>query len=294
LQAFEGFATTIFLSKMRFMGGYVAVNVAPLTNCSEGKSRKLWKSEIIRLVEEGNLMTKQVPNPPDKSSVDDLHSMAKGAISCVPVVGGLVAELFQTVIVPPLVRRQQEWMEQIAAALNDLREKIGDFSWESLVNNETFTDVVLHASQLALRNHQAEKLVALRNAVCNTALNIDIDDTHKLIFLRYVDEFTVLHLKLLDLLLDPREWEKKNNQSFPTLLMGGISHIVEHAIPELSGENETYVLIIKDLQARGLLSNFNIGTTMSGKASFREGAPILGGSLCDSFRNREKGNDHGE
>ncbi len=208
-------------------------------------------------------MTKQVPNPPDKSIVDDLHSMAKGAISCVPVVGGLVAELFQTVIVPPLVRRQQEWMEQIAAALNDLREKIGDFSWESLVNNETFTDVVLHASQLALRNHQAEKLVALRNAVCNTALNIDIDDTHKLIFLRYVDEFTVLHLKLLDLLLDPREWEKKNNQSFPTLLMGGISHIVEHAIPELSGENETYVLIIKDLQARGLLSNFNIGTTMS-------------------------------
>ena len=114
-------------------------------------------------------MPKNLLTPPEKSISDDLHSLTKGTLSCIPGVGGVVAELFEKVITPPLARRREVWMNQVAEALNELRETILDFSWDKLREDETFLDIFLQAGQIALRNHHAEKIVALKNAVCNSA-----------------------------------------------------------------------------------------------------------------------------
>jgi hypothetical protein len=82
-------------------------------------------------------------------------------------------------------------------------------------------------------------------------------------FLRYIDELTVLHIKLLNLLDSPTRWEVDHQCKFPTLLSGGISHIIENALTELSGQRELYSLLLKDLQNRGLLAEFSIGVTMT-------------------------------
>ena len=202
-------------------------------------------------------------NTPKKTIVDGLHSVAKGAISCIPEVGGVAAELFSMVITPPLEKRREAWMNQVANELSLLRETIDRFSWERLKDDDVFVDVFLQASQIALRNHQVEKLVALKNAVCNTAVGSSMEETQQLIFLRYIDELTVVHMKLLDLLDSPAKWESNNKQKFPSLISGGLNHIIYKAFPELASQDTFVRLIIKDLQSRGLLKDFSMGTTMS-------------------------------
>ena len=208
-------------------------------------------------------MSKNSLTPPEKSIVDDLHSMAKGSISCIPVVGGLAAELFGLVITPPLERRRTTWMNQVADELALLRETVSGFSWDKLKEDDTFLDVFLQAGQIALRNHHAEKIVALKNAVCNSALKINVEETQQLIFLRYIDELTIVHLKLLDLMRDPRQWEKNNNKQFPQLVNGKLAQIIYHAFPELKTQEALTQLFVNDLQARGLLQEVNIRGTMS-------------------------------
>jgi len=202
--------------------------------------------------------------PPEKSIKDDIQALTKGAISCIPGVGGVAAELFSMVVSPALDRRRQEWMTQVAQELTNLNNKIDASSWEALQQDEQFIDILLHATQIALRTHQSEKHVALRNAVCNTALNININYVQKTMFLRFVDELTVLHMKVLDILNDPREWEKKNKYIFLQEPQGGILYMVEQAIPEVFGLRELLTLTIKDLQVRGLLMEFPVNSsTMS-------------------------------
>jgi hypothetical protein len=71
---------------------------------------------------------------------------------------------------------------------------------------------VLQATSIALRNHQKEKLEALRNAVVNSVLPSSADDDIKLMFLDLVDELKVSHLRLLRLLYEPNKYsnEKTN------------------------------------------------------------------------------------
>ena len=208
-------------------------------------------------------MPKNLLTPPEKSISDDLHSLTKGTLSCIPGVGGVVAELFEKVITPPLARRREVWMNQVAEALNELRETILDFSWDKLREDETFLDIFLQAGQIALRNHHAEKIVALKNAVCNSALKINLEETQQLVFLRYIDELTIVHLKLLDLMRDPRQWEKNNNKQFPQLVNGKLAQIIYHAFPELKAQEALTELFVNDLQIRGLLQEVNIHGTLT-------------------------------
>ena len=208
-------------------------------------------------------MPKNSLTPPEKSIGDDLHSLGKGVLSCIPGVGGVVAELFEMVITPPLARRREVWMSQVAEALNELRETISGFSWDKLKEDETFLDIFLQAGQIALRNHHAEKIVALKNAVCNSALKINLEETQQLVFLRYIDELTIVHLKLLDLMRDPRQWATENNHKFPDFITSALTNVIYHAFPELKAQEALTELFVNDLQTRGLLQEVNIHGTLT-------------------------------
>lgn len=110
---------------------------------------------------------KEKPKPDKK---DVAHKAAKIVLSGIPWLGGPVAELFNTVIIPPLEKRRNKWIESIAEGLKELEEKVDDFKIENLKDNEMFITTVMHAKQVAIRNHQKEKLAALRNAVLNAGL----------------------------------------------------------------------------------------------------------------------------
>lgn len=194
-------------------------------------------------------MDTEAPKP---TKGDAAHTMAKAGLSAIPIVGGPAAEIFSAIIVPPLTRRRDAWVESIATTLKELEKKVDGFKIEDLANNELFITTVMHATQAAIRNHQKEKLDALRNAVINSALGIKIDQDTQQMFLEYVDSLTPSHLKLLRFLNDPREYGQRNHVKFGSYMMASISTILEEAIPEFKDKRGFYDQLMTDLFNRGL------------------------------------------
>lgn len=145
------------------------------------------------------------------SKGDLAYTIVKAGISAVPIVGGPATELFSAIITPPLSRRRDAWIESIAEGLERLVQKVDGFRIEDLAENKSFITIVMHASQIAIRNHQGEKLEALRNAILNSALVNPIEDDLQLIFLKFIDDLTPWHFRILEFL---------NLQIVPTKRLG--------------------------------------------------------------------------
>ena len=144
-----------------------------------------------------------VPRP---THADTAHTVVRASLSMIPVVGGPALELFSMIFTPPIGERRDKWMESVAEGLRSVEEKIEGFKIEDLSENESFVTTLVQASQIAIRNHQAEKLEALRNVVLNSALPNPPDEDMQLVFLNLVDRFTTWHLRVLKFLDEPRQW----------------------------------------------------------------------------------------
>jgi len=129
---------------------------------------------------------------PEKSAGDVAHTLARAAISAIPVIGGPSAELLSFVIAPPLEGRRQEWMKSVAGRLDGVEAKV-----ERLAEDPSFVTTMVQATQIATRTHQEEKLVALRNAIVNAAVGTAPEDDMRSFFLSLVDVFTPTHLQVL-------------------------------------------------------------------------------------------------
>ena len=143
---------------------------------------------------------------PKGTPADVAHAIVKGAISGIPVAGGVAAEFFAFVLAPPLVKRRDEWFESLARRLREL-----ELEFDQLGENPAFVTTVMHATQVAVRTNQEEKLSALRNAVGNTALGQTPDDDLRSLFLNFIEEFTSTHLQILKLI------QKRTASNLPLL-----------------------------------------------------------------------------
>lgn len=123
---------------------------------------------------------------------DVAHAVVKGALSGIPIAGGLAAELFGMVLAPPLSKRRDAWFESVAERLRAVEAKL-----ELLGEDPAFVTTMMHATHIALRTHQEEKLEALLNAVVNSAIGTAPQDDLQAIFLNLVDAFTPTHLRIL-------------------------------------------------------------------------------------------------
>jgi len=191
---------------------------------------------------------------PKKSKGDVVHKAVKIVLSGIPWGGGSVAELFNTVIAPPIAKRRDEWIESIAEGLRELVEKVEGFKIEELAKNDIFITTVMHAYQIAIRNHQKEKLEALRNAILNSALPNPPEEDLQLMFLNFVDLFTTWHFRILMFLNKPIAWSEKQGIRFPHTLKDYLEETLEMAFPELKGKKDFYTLIVNDLDIRELIS----------------------------------------
>ncbi len=213
---------------------------------------------------------------PKKSIGDVAHALTKAGMSQIPIVGAPAAEIFALIVTPSYERRRDEWIESIGNGLKELAQKVEGFRIEELSQNETFITTVTHASQAAIRNHQKEKLEALRNAVLNAALPNAPEEDLQLMFLNFVDAFTPWHLAILKFFDNPREWGNKHGIKYPSFMAGSPSTVLEMTFTELQGKNEKYDLFAKDLFARGLLSIDSLHTTMTKAGMFTSRTTALG------------------
>ena len=207
---------------------------------------------------------------------DNLHTLERAGLSAIPIVGGSTEEIFSAIIVPPMTRRRDDWIQEIVTRLEELEQMFDNLDLGSLSTNDVFITVITQATQSALRNHSAEKLSALRNAVLNSALPNGIDDEIQQIFIALVDSLTPLHLRILKFFDNPRAWGIRSGISFPNWSMGGPATALEYAIQELRGQRNLYDPIVKDLYNRGLNGIEQLHTTMSGHGILESRTTQLG------------------
>lgn len=203
--------------------------------------------------------------PRKKSSGDVAREISKAIISAVPAAGGPLQVLLENVFASPIEKRKQAWLEQLAEVVSEIQERIEDLTPEKLAANEAFITVAMQASQVAIRNHQQAKIDALRNAVLNSVLPNSPQEDEQMIFLRLIDQLTPWHLRVLALLNNPVEWMARNKSPNPSWSMGGVATVIEHCLPDLRGQRDTYEQIVRDLQAEGLIGQGQfLNITMSG------------------------------
>ena len=209
-----------------------------------------------------NKVDKDLVDPAVEPESEKAHRVVRAALSGVPALGGALVEVFNALIEPPMARRKTEWMGQVTEAINELYEK-GIVTERDLQENEKFFTTLVHASNVAIKNHEKEKLEALRNAVINSALPGAPDDTLQQLFLNLIDSCTSWHIAILKLFQGPEQWAQNNGHHFPSWSMGGITAVIESAYPELRGHQDLYRLVWQDLYRNGLLSTDSLGTTMT-------------------------------
>ncbi|MCI0562534.1 MAG: hypothetical protein MN733_28955, partial [Nitrososphaera sp.] len=188
------------------------------------------------------------------------------AATSIPGLSAIATELYSSILRPPVAKRTDEFWTAIGERLIILEEKVDGFSIESLKDNELFVSVIWQATQKAISNHGQEKLEALQNAVLNTAKGIDIEANMQMVLLRYIDDLTPLHLRTLRLFEKPRGYLHQVGREYPPNVPAtSLTHLIEHAIPELHKQQENIRIIYRDLYNYGLVSTSpdSLGVSMT-------------------------------
>jgi hypothetical protein len=193
---------------------------------------------------------------------DIAYTVVKAGLSSVPIVGGVASELFSMVLTAPVEKRKEEWLVRIYNTLQEVQKKIKDFQIENLANNEQFISIMTRASQLAVVNHQHEKLEALHNAVINTAINITIDENEKMMFLNMIDTFTPWHLKIIFYFDNPKLRLSEKN-IVTNYYAGSAYEPLFLYYPELGERKDFVTLIVKELYRYGIMNTESLAAMMT-------------------------------
>jgi hypothetical protein len=191
--------------------------------------------------------------PPLPSHGDHLHQLVRAVLSGVPIVGGPAVELFQALVVPPLQRRQDVWMTDVARTLVDLHKR-HVLDLQALQDNPEFLDVVFAASAAAIRRGGEDKRRALCAAVANAAMGLLPGEVETYFFLDLIESFTTLHIKTLKFFSDPAAWLAERGIEVSSGPSPMPSVFFFPAFPELRDEKDAVQIVMKDLRDAGLLT----------------------------------------
>lgn len=137
---------------------------------------------------------------PDTELVEDkVHRLARAAASAVPVFGGALNEVLNTIVVPPYERRTNAWLHQLSITLNTLMESYNQTESKLKENNSLLTAIV-RSSDIAVRTSSQEVIQALSNGLVFIALNQNTEEAIIALYLNSLSRLTSLHLKLLSYL----------------------------------------------------------------------------------------------
>lgn len=194
---------------------------------------------------------KNLIDPSIEPESEKAHRIVRSILSTTPVFGGALVEAFSSIIEPPILKRKTEWMVQVTESLNQIIESRTNISIKDLSQNEEFVTTLIHASSIALKNHDKEKLNALKNAVLNTAIDNTVEEHFQILFINLIDSLSSLHFNFLNLLQAPNEWGNRSDIIFNKQAFDSYEQLIEQAFPNIENEVRSYVL--KDLQSKSLV-----------------------------------------
>lgn len=202
---------------------------------------------------------------PQPDDTDKARTAIEKIVEQVPILGPATVHVLSQFLMPAYQRRQEEWFKELADGVDQLGARVDGFKIENLQHNDAFVSAVIEATRSAISTHKDEKRDALRNGLLNIALHRSTDEDQQQTFLRYIDELTVWHIRILLLFQDPpRALAAKGRRA--DYMMGGAGQVIEDMYPELRGRRDFYDQVAADLYARGFLNSPPgfLSTTMSG------------------------------
>jgi len=209
---------------------------------------------------------------PQPDDTDKARTAIEKVIEQVPLLGPATVHIVSQFLMPAYQRRQEEWFKEIGDAIDQLEVKGDGFKIEDFLRDGAFVSAIIQASRSAISTNQMEKRAALRNALLNIALHRSTDEDQQQIFLRYIDELTVWHLRILSLFQDPPKHLAVKGVNTASYLTGGGSQVLEDVYPELQSRRDFYDQIVADLNARGLFNSphfLHSGMSASGMVAKR-------------------------
>lgn len=217
-----------------------------------------------------NLVPERVQKDIKPDIYDGAHALISGGFSFIPApFGSLFAALFGTVIYPPpITQRINQLMMDIVIDLNELQNR-GQIKIQDLFDDPSFTSNLLYTIQIITRNHQKEHVMAIRNAILNSALkNPPEDDTRK-IFFNLIDSLTAKHFILLayftevtesDELADKLERNVEHKSAGAAPGSGGLEikrfdliEVMQYILQDISPNVPLYEQILRDMDSKGLI-----------------------------------------
>lgn len=227
-------------------------------------------------------------DPAIEPESEKFHRLARVTLGALPIAGAPLLEVFNSVLESPLNKRKTEAMIKIGEVINDLLDK-GVVTLDGLQENDAFISTVSEVCSIILRNHEEEKLKALRNAVKNSALSSCPPDDYRQMFLSFIDVCTVTHIRLLTFLDDPEDWGRKIGVTFSQGWgMGAVSGAVGSALPEFYGNEDLFKIVWTDLFQRGLISREGMDSVESRTPTFSSITTRIGRQLIDFISDVEQ------
>lgn len=202
---------------------------------------------------------------------DVFDSGVKAVISQIPGV----SQFYNDFVKSPSQKRLNKFLEALVADLERLQEQMRE---QVNLDSPSFQTTLMNALQIVIKNHQQEKIDALRNMVLNSTLpNAPIDDI-QLMFLNLIDEFTTWHLTLLNYCndLDVLDQYPDKSSLFPDLEKNTEFYnlvLTELVNKKLIFVKEVYINYEEENQTNFSLSinpiNFGIRNTIPGVPRFK-------------------------
>lgn len=211
--------------------------------------------------------------PQGRSVSDWLVPATKGAVGAAPIIGGLLGEVVGFLWTPALQRRQTEWFKSLGDRVEELEAEVDDLK-ERLQRQEVLT-VAVNAARAATATHEETKREALRNAVINSALDIEPDAQMQLVFVRMVDRLTAGHLQLLELFDNPAHFFERRLTAPPSFtLTSSLGELIKTAFP--AWDPDLYARLTTDLAQEGLAQASGLNTTMSAGGAMQPRTTSIG------------------
>lgn len=194
-------------------------------------------------------------------SGDIVKAAARGVVDL--LAGALSPTALLDLLRSPLGSRADEEIKAHSIRLSVLESRVGGFNPRKVGENPAFVSAIQHQIVIAMRTHQAEKIEALRNAVTNVAIGRAPPDDLQLLFLRYVDQFTPWHLRLLDFFANPSGYAERHGIVLPApenagqrqLSTASAADAMNTVFPDLADRRPLRDLICRELRDCGLFGS---------------------------------------
>jgi hypothetical protein len=208
---------------------------------------------------------------PEKEPADRAYDATRLVFSLFP--NGVATELLSLILTAPVVRRRDEWVVDVASAVDDILKWKESFSLENLHENEQFISALIVATRIATGTHHREKRRMLRNILVKIGTFCDIDENLQFIYLRLVDDLTPTHIKILEFF-----WRGNSRlaaMNGGTLPQSGFHQtLVDKLLPELKGKSHVDQ-IVQDLRSHGLCTAQNITAGIGSQVMTNHGIGFL-------------------